>query len=198
MKIYLHIEKIFIEYLQLVLQKDILKTIDDPIYIVFNGLKMLSNIIKYIWSKTLNVDKMYTIVTNAYMVYLEYVEQMYKTNITYNLNNNIVNDGIIFVFKKIDEQLETEKKVSTTIINQNINIEKYLDISEYLLGFQNYYEKITINIEESNNIQKENIHNMLKIIEYYLLKYFKAIEFLDNIKIQYKEQSKAKTDRLSK
>jgi hypothetical protein len=184
MKYYLYIALLFIEYLQFVIQKDILKTIEDPIYIVFNGLKMLLNSIKYIWSKTLNIDKVYKIGTNAYVIYLEYVEQMYKTNITYNLNNNIVNDGIIFVFKKIDEQLDVDKNELINVANQNINIEKYLDMTQYLLGFQNNYVTTNNNTEEPNKMQNETVYNMLKLSENYLLKYFKLIEYLDNQKVK--------------
>ncbi len=183
MKTYGYIEKLFLEYLQLVNQKEFLKTIDNPIYIVFNGVKMLINSIQYVWSKTQNNDKMYAIITNAYMVYLEYVEQMNKTNITYNLDNNIINDSIIFVFKKIDEQLETNER-QPDLKQQCISIQKYLDITSYLLGYQKYFDATTNENMGSLNIQVETIEQMQKLADNYLLKYFKSVEYLDNQKVE--------------
>lgn len=186
MKTYGYIEKLFIEYLQLVNQKEVIKTIDNPIYIVFNGIKMLINSIQYIWSKTQCNEKTYTIATNAYMVYLEYVEQMNKTNITYNLDNNIINDSIIFVFKKIDEQLETSQRPSGNTGETKSSvafIQKYLDIVNYLLCYQTQYDATNNETSGSQYLQIETIGQMQKISENYLLKYFKTVEYLDNEKV---------------
>jgi len=85
------------EYLQHMMQSQILKTIDNSTYIIVIGLNTIIHVFKIILSTTKNIDKTYIRCQKAYYCYLEYIEQMNKTNFLHNLNNL---NAILFVYKK--------------------------------------------------------------------------------------------------
>jgi hypothetical protein len=85
------------EYFQHMIQSEILKSIENSTYILCIGLNTIIHIYKIVLINTNNIENAYKYCQKAYYCFLEYIEQMNKTNLLHNLNNS---DAIIFVYKK--------------------------------------------------------------------------------------------------
>ena len=83
---------------------------------LFMGLSIIHRIFEYVLLKTKNVSSTYYYTNDSISYYLEYLEQIYKSNYSYN-SNNLDTDIVLFVYKKtILELFDNDSK------NNNINI----------------------------------------------------------------------------
>ena len=85
------------EYLRHMSESELLKTLDNSSYIVCIGLNIIIYIFQISMNVIKNIDSVYGLCQNAYYCYLEYIEQMHKTDSMHDLTNI---DAILFVYKK--------------------------------------------------------------------------------------------------
>ena len=80
------------------------------------GLNLIHRIFDYVLMRTKNIEKAYYYAERTYIYYIEYVEQIHKTNLHMSLNQS---DAILFVYKKTIFELDKgdDNKVFDTITN---------------------------------------------------------------------------------
>jgi hypothetical protein len=115
------------EYLEYMLQSETLCLLNHSTYITCIGLNTILHIFNLTLSITKDLEQSLQYCQKAYCWYLEYIEQMHKTNLLHNLDNL---DAITFVYKKIMEELQplnAEINLSSMLQLTNINsiIEPY-------------------------------------------------------------------------
>ena len=150
------------EYYSIMTQSNILKTIENNRFIIYVGLTAINHIFKINLTSTKNIQTTYYYCEKACYCYLEYIEQINKTEILNNLN---INDVVTFVYKetiiyndyKPDIQ-HANTTFSNVIISENLNklFTILTRVSCILLNWNNYYID-------------ENIQSI--ICQKYLLKY---------------------------
>lgn len=91
------------------------KTIDEKSCMMI-GLNLIHRIFDYVLIQTKNIEKTYYYAERTYIYYIEYVEQIHKTNLHMTLNQS---DAVLFVYKKTIFELDKgeDNKVFDTITN---------------------------------------------------------------------------------
>lgn len=84
------------EYMQHMVKSEILKNTNNSEYIIYIGLHSIIHIFKIVLTNTKNIDITYYTCQKAYFCYLEYIEQINKSNLIHSLN---VTDSITFIYK---------------------------------------------------------------------------------------------------
>ena len=167
------------EYYSIMDQSDILKNIENRRYIFYIGLNAINNIFKINLITSKNIQTTYYLCEKACYCYLEYIEQINKTEILNNLN---ISDVVTFVYK--ETILYNCDKPTIPIDNNfysNINTDNLKDLFVLLTRMSSILF----------NWNNENIdENMLMIIcQKYLLKYlyffnenyFEYIDYFETI-----------------
>tara|TARA_B100001057_G_C22867293_1_gene957112 strand:- start:1726 stop:2544 length:819 start_codon:yes stop_codon:yes gene_type:complete len=82
-------------------------------YIAVNSIH---RVFEYVLIKTKNIEKAYYYAQKTYFYYIEYMEQIYKTNLQNNLNQT---DAVLFIYKKTIFEIQNgnESKTFDTITN---------------------------------------------------------------------------------
>ena len=142
------------DYFDHMSQSDVLTTIPNNTYIFSIGLNTLLHIYKIALLNTKNFEHTQFLCQKAYYCYLEYIEQMNKSELLHNLNNL---DAIIFVYKKT---LIDMNQLSVTIGYTNINN----------IPTSNTRNRITGNINNSND-ELNYVLNSISVITKTLLFY---------------------------
>jgi len=80
------------------------------------GLNTIYRVFEYVLIKTKNVEKAYYYAQKTYIYYIEYMEQIYETNLQNNLNHG---DAILFIYKKTIFEIQNgeDNKLFDTITN---------------------------------------------------------------------------------
>jgi hypothetical protein len=86
-----------IEYFNLLNQSEIIKNLSNPSNSLYIGLNAVHRVFELILIKTNNIDNAYFYSQKSYFYYLEYLEQIYKSELSQNLNHM---DAVLFVYKK--------------------------------------------------------------------------------------------------
>lgn len=110
---------LLIEYLQLVDASDTLKTMDRPDKIILIGLQSLIHIFKLSILHTQNVEIAFCYCQKGMFCYLEYMEQMTKTNSMHNLENI---DAVLFEYNKTLMELYNSKAAAMDGMNGSTSI----------------------------------------------------------------------------
>lgn len=105
------------DYIQHIIQSKLLNNVDNPIYLSYIGLNTIIHIFKITLQNSKNIYHTFYCCQKAYYFYLEYIEQMNKTNILHNLNNL---DAIIFIFKKTMEDISNVSNPNIVMLNNEI------------------------------------------------------------------------------
>ena len=165
------------EYFTLINQSDTLKNIVNTNQSIYIGLTAIHRVFEYILLKTNNIDNAYYHSQKCYYYYLEYMEQINKTDLAQNLNHI---DAVLFVFKKtIFDIYESESNSTSNIMtlnNENITINE-VDLRN-LLGTIHHFTRILFFWENT----KINIENRINICNKYLQRYLSKIDSLDMTK----------------
>ena len=168
-----HIMKTFtntvIEYLHLIDKSGIIQNVNNSKYVIYIGLNTMIHVFKIILLTTKNIDIAYYYSQKSYYCYLEYIEQIHKTNMTHNLNNS---DAVMFVYNKtiLDVYNNNESSLISNIMNLNMDNENVI-INNYEL------EEILENILQITKIilYWENsaftVKDVIVLTNNYLLKY---------------------------
>ena len=119
------------DYIQHIIQSKLLNNVDNPIYLSYIGLNTIIHIFKITLQNSKNIYHTFYCCQKAYYFYLEYIEQMNKTNILHNLNNL---DAIIFIFKKTMEDISSVSNANIVILNNEM-----VSINESEIQYVLYY-----------------------------------------------------------
>lgn len=167
-------------YIQHIIQSKLLENVDNSTYISYIGLNIIIHIFKITLQNSKNIHHTCYCCQKAYYFYLEYIEQMNKTNILHNLDNL---DAIIFIFKKITEDMSNisttnivtlnDTNISTTDDNEIKYMLYYLPmITKKILFFSDelFFESGEKQLNYSNN-KNITIEQLQFISNKYLNKY---------------------------
>ena len=152
-------------------------------------------LIQYVFLKTKSLNSTYYYASKAISYYLEYLEQIYKANLFYNLNHT---DTILFVYRKtildmfdndqFDTTIETGgRSILSNIIKSNKDCDDLKNINnEEFKTFFSLIKKIvnilllwkdfsSLNPEENN---KHMYEIRIKFCQYFIETFFKNIDKL--------------------
>jgi hypothetical protein len=107
---------IIIEFFNLIQNSEIMKELNYPIPSLYIGLNTIHRIFEYVLLKTKSIEKAIYYSQKTYYYYLEFIEQIYSSNLSNNLNHM---DAVLFVYKKtIFDMYDGEtNNVSNTMSN---------------------------------------------------------------------------------
>ena len=77
---------------------------------LFTGITIINRVFEYIFLKTKHITYAYYYSNEAFSYYLEYMEQIYRANLLYNVNHA---DAIVFVYKKTIFELYENNNTTT-------------------------------------------------------------------------------------
>ena len=150
------------EYYSIMEQSNILKTIENYRFIIYVGLTTINHIFKINLIATKNIQTTYYYCEKACYCYLEYIEQINKTEILNNLN---INDVVKFVYK--ETIVYNDDKPDIQSVNTHFS---NVVISENLKKLFVILPRVsTILLNWNNDYIDENIQSI--ICQKYLLKY---------------------------
>jgi len=117
------------EYFHLINESSILK---DNAHILFVGLNAIQRVFEYVLIKTQSVEKAYYYSQRSYYYYLEYMEQIYQSNLSQNLNHT---DAMFFVYKKtIIEMHDGEQNASSNTMSNIMTLNEQNQIIDEKAG----------------------------------------------------------------
>jgi len=150
------------EYYSIMLQSNILKTIENYRFIIYVGLTTINHVFKINLIATKNIQTTYYYCEKACYCYLEYIEQINKTEILNNLN---INDVVKFVYK--ETIVYNDDKPDVQLVNTHFS---KIVISDNLKNLFTMLTRIsTILLNWNNDCIDENVQSIL--CQKYLQKY---------------------------
>lgn len=105
---------IIIEYFNLLNQSEIIKNLSNPSNSLFIGMNAVHRVFEFILIKTKNIDNAYFYSQKSYFYYLEYLEQIYKSDLSQNLNHM---DAVLFIYKKTIFDIYNENDNNSSMSN---------------------------------------------------------------------------------
>jgi hypothetical protein len=163
------------EYFSLIKKSNIMKEINYPLMCLFVGINSLHRVFEYVLIKSKNIDTAYYYATKSYYYYLEYMEQIYNSNIQLNINHF---DIVLFIYKNTifkiynaenEDTSNSMNNIMTLINNETINASEN-DLHDYfsqLLKMTNtlfYWENTDFTFENRVSIS-EKLNTFIKNIE---------------------------------
>lgn len=147
------------EYLDIMKNSTYFSKLENKTFLLSIGFRMLVHIFQMNYVHTKNIEDTYYNCQKAYYYYLEYLEQMYTTNMYQHLNYT---DAILFVYSKTLVKYDLEYNLSDDT-NINLSIDdnmgcKYITKITKLLNLIFWWENSNIDIF---NIPKKIIENIL-------------------------------------
>jgi hypothetical protein len=167
------------EYIELICESKHMNETNTPMSIMYIGFNSLHRVFEYLIIKTKNLEKACQYSKKTFYYYLEYMEQIHRSNLGQSLNHM---DAVMFVYRKTifdlyDGESEDSYNTMTNIITYNqdnvINDEPDIGLFPKLSKFVNtffYWENPNITIFE-----RKELFNL------YLLRFLKQISALEKI-----------------
>lgn len=185
---------LLLEYTQIVSTSDIIKTLENPDLFVY-GLNALIHVFKLNIHITKSIDTTVSYCKKGMYCYLEYIEQLHKSNL---MNNLDCSDAITFVYTKtigdiFGSQTNTQSTTISNVLSLN-NTDENDEHNNYALhSLLSQLERITTVILWTNNpditysqrsdlIQKylvKYLHLMVETEQY--VEYLNAVLFISSI-----------------
>ena len=178
---------IIIEFFNLIQNSDIMKEMNYPIPSLYIGLNTIHRIFEYVLLKTKSIEKAIYYSQKTCYYYLEFIEQIYRSNLSHNLNHM---DAVLFVYKKTifdmyDGETNNDSNTMSNIMTLNDdNI--IIDESEWQIIFSKltkltnilfYWENTSIDFDKRINICNQYLNRFLIRID----QMFSTIEYLETI-----------------
>jgi hypothetical protein len=115
------------EFFILLHPSNVMKSLNYPKISIKIGLQSIHRVFEYIFSKTQNIDTAYFYAQKTYYYYLEYMEQIYESNFSLNLNHI---DAVLFVYKKtiIEFQDKTDEQSNSVTNIMSLQTENKIKI----------------------------------------------------------------------
>lgn len=183
-------------YLTTMDESEELKKIDNHLYITLVGLETIMHVFKITINQTKNIDLSIQYTQNTCFFYLEYIEQMNQTNSLHNLNNI---DAVTFVFKKINDDINTTNNSSSTtsmtnqpsvsLKNENKIIHSFNKYSSTITkSILYYFQELEIEDETASyeyefaqrvplNIERPTISKLTEICKSFLISFISLIDY---------------------
>lgn len=140
---------------------------------MFIGLNSIYRVFEYVLFKTKNIEKAYYYAQKTFFYYLEYMEQVHKTNLQTSLNQS---DAVLFIYKKTIFELHggDESKLFDTITNimtfdeeiSNLNTVAYQDWFSNLSKIINtlfYWDNINFTFQERQQITRRMLKPYMRL-----------------------------------
>lgn len=147
---------------------------------MFIGLNSIYRVFEYVLIKTKNIEKAYYYAQKTYFYYIEYMEQIHKTNLQNALNQT---DAVLFIYKKTIFEIQSgnDGKLFDTITNIMTFEEEITHLNS-----KEYYELLTnlhniVNIFFYWNNPAITFQERLQLSKLYLKKYMLSYEYLQDI-----------------
>jgi hypothetical protein len=160
---------------------------------LFTGILIINRVFEYTFIKTKNISTTYFYSNEAYVYYLEYMEQIYQANLSQNVNHS---DAILFVYKKtIFELLDNDNvsELSTSsieiggkgILSNIIQSNRDNHSLTHILNdeFKSIFLVVTkiVKILLVSNDNNPTYSSRIEFCKKYLEPFFKNIEKLSNL-----------------
>lgn len=121
------------EYIENIENSEFINTLENKIFFIEIGFRAITHIFQNNFIILKDIDTAYYSSKKAYLYYLEYLEQMNKTNMFHDLNHT---DAILFIYNKsiIDYNNKnigsatTSTSIHLGFENQNIKISKFINV----------------------------------------------------------------------
>ena len=127
------------EYFQFVEDSEFLKTILNKDFLVSLGFRTITHVYKMNYLYTSDMNESYLSSQKAFYYYFEYLEQIYKTNMSNDLNHM---DAVLFVYNKTIHNYSTEQTHNAPIVNERENeIRRIINLIDILLWWANNHIK---------------------------------------------------------
>jgi hypothetical protein len=120
------IDKYFLllnEFFTLVIKSSVIKEMNYPSICISIGINSIHRVFEFILLKTQSLENAYYYSQKTYYYYLEYMEQLYQSNMTLNLNHM---DAVLFVYKKTifnDDNQDESNSIANMMSLQNNTIQ---------------------------------------------------------------------------
>jgi hypothetical protein len=164
------------EFFTLMNQPETLKNISNPNPSLYIGLNAIHRVFEYVLLKMNNVENAYHYSQKCYYYYLEYLEQIHKSDLVQNINHI---DVVLFVYKKTIYDIHDGDASSTSNIlslnNENNSLNEP-DLRELLNNMSNFTKILFF--WDNNNI---TFDNRIELCENYLQRYLLRIQSLDMV-----------------
>uniref|UniRef100_A0A6C0LAV1 Uncharacterized protein n=1 Tax=viral metagenome TaxID=1070528 RepID=A0A6C0LAV1_9ZZZZ len=184
--------KLINEYFGLLNESEIMKEMNYPSSSVYIGVNAIHRVFEIILMKTKSIEKTYYYCQRAYYYYLEYIEQIYRANLSQNLNHM---DIILFVYKKTiyDTYDGDDNDNSHTLTNiMTLNNETLVfDDKEWRIILLRIAKTINVIFHWENTTIE--FHERKAISNNYLSRYLNKIDAIDS-SLQYLEVIQEKMD----
>jgi hypothetical protein len=167
--------KLINEYFGLLSESEIMNELNFPSSSVYIGANAIHRVFEIILMKTKSIEKTYYYCQRAYYYYLEYIEQIYRANLSQNLNHM---DIILFVYKKTiyDTYDGADNNNSHTLSNiMTLNNETLAfdekELRQILLKVTKiinilfHWENMNIEFQERQSISINYLHRFLHKID---------------------------------
>jgi len=168
------------EFFHLIQQSDLMQKLNYPVHSLYIGINALHRVFEFVLLRTKNVEKAYYCSQKTYYYYLEYIEQIHKSNLSQSLNHL---DAILFVYKKtifciFDGSNDDESSATMSNI---------MTLNETVLQFdERDYQNTFVKISKLTNLlfdwKNENIEfqHRIQICNLYLLRFLKQISHMES------------------
>ena len=136
---------IIIEYLDAMKGSTFITAHLDREFLIYTGFRAITHIFQINYVYTNDLDTSFYSSQKAYIFYLEYLEQMEKTNMSHDLNYT---DAIQFLYSKTISQLTPNVNMKSTV--EYARISKLIDIILWSGGMRTLKKKTIMNCFQVN------------------------------------------------
>lgn len=144
------------------------------------AINSIHRVFEYVLIKTKNIEKAYFYSQKTYFYYIEYMEQVYKTNLQNNLNQT---DAVLFIYKKTIFEIQSgnESKIFDTLTNIMTLEDEITDLNNK--EYQIWLEKLSKIINMVFYWQNSNLsfQNRLNLSKSLLKKYMDHIDQIHSL-----------------
>lgn len=144
------------EYIDVIQKSNVMTELNYPCHFLYIGIHSIHRVFEHILTRTKNISRSYFYAQKAYFYYLEYIEQLHKSNITINLNHI---DIVLFVYKKTIFNTEQENPENMMIFDEkeliHIDNHEISDMCGRMIKIVNvlmYWENIKMTFEKRKDI----------------------------------------------
>jgi hypothetical protein len=131
---------IIIEYLDVMKQSKFITAHLDREFLIYTGFRSITHIFQINYLYTSELETSFYSSQKAYIFYLEYLEQMEKTNMSHDLN---FTDAIQFVYSKTIAQLTPTVNMKSSV--KYARISKLIDVILWTGGLRTLKKKTILN-----------------------------------------------------
>ena len=109
------------EYIDNIDKSEFINTLENKIFFIEIGFRAITNVFQINFNISKDIDTAYYSSKKAYLYYLEYLEQINKTNLCHDLNHT---DAILFIYNKSIINYSNNKMMNALPLSSNFEFEK--------------------------------------------------------------------------